>query len=415
MVACPENALNSIELKSGKGADIPWMTMAVTNGEAYLSKDEACKRNFSTIPFETCKECADVCPSSAIVFPEDEGFLFLAEQVIDSGECSGCGVCAAVCPEKVIYVDELPELRGECINCGYCITQCPRIYLPRAELEVNLFGAYTRDPLGHYEVKIATRSKVREVLDQGQDGGFVTAALNYALENRIIDGAIVAGVSGEAPWKAVPALATTYDEVLASAGSKYSNSPNLALLKAAKEKGLRALAIVGLPCHIEGCRMVEEHPMDIAGIVKLSIGLFCKSNFEYEGLKSLIERKCGFQIRDVKKISVNGRHFRVKGRQGIVRIPLQEALTYQREGCKGCMDFTSRLSDFSVGGVGSPRGYSTVLARTKLAGDMLEGMVAAGLIIARELDDEGIRKIRALGTKKMETARGSSGVVRRNA
>jgi coenzyme F420 hydrogenase subunit beta len=46
---------------------------------------------------------------------------------------------------------------------------------------------------------------------------------------------------------------------------------------------------------------------------------------------------------------------------------LQEAV---RTGCSFCTDFTSRLADISVGSVGSPDGYSTVITRSRKGEDL---------------------------------------------
>jgi coenzyme F420 hydrogenase subunit beta len=39
--------------------------------------------------------------------------------------------------------------------------------------------------------------------------------------------------------------------------------------------------------------------------------------------------------------------------------------------CTYCTDFTSRLADISVGSVGSPQGFSTVITRSKKGEEML--------------------------------------------
>ncbi|MCD6203958.1 MAG: Coenzyme F420 hydrogenase/dehydrogenase, beta subunit C-terminal domain, partial [Methanophagales archaeon] len=43
-----------------------------------------------------------------------------------------------------------------------------------------------------------------------------------------------------------------------------------------------------------------------------------------------------------------------------------------REGCAFCTDFVSRLADISIGSVGSPDGYSTVIVRSKKGRELLE-------------------------------------------
>jgi len=130
----------------------------------------------------------------------EEGFDALEQEVIFRDLCSGCGNCSAVCPEKVVEVDELPELTGKCTECGYCLMSCPRSYFSAEEVEKKLFGEVSEDTLGRVVKKIGVRTKVEELHPVIQDGGFVTTFLKYALEKGYIDGAVVSGVKADNKW-----------------------------------------------------------------------------------------------------------------------------------------------------------------------------------------------------------------------
>ena len=51
--------------------------------------------------------------------------------VIDEDKCTGCGMCAAICPGSAILFteDKTPELKpgieGLCMSCGDCSAICP--------------------------------------------------------------------------------------------------------------------------------------------------------------------------------------------------------------------------------------------------------------------------------------------------
>lgn len=44
----------------------------------------------------------------------------------DESKCTGCGMCAEVCPRNVFKVDGVAEVinRNSCIECGACAKNC---------------------------------------------------------------------------------------------------------------------------------------------------------------------------------------------------------------------------------------------------------------------------------------------------
>ncbi|WP_456474857.1 Coenzyme F420 hydrogenase/dehydrogenase, beta subunit C-terminal domain [Candidatus Pyrohabitans sp.] len=339
----------------------------------------------------------------------EEGFTSLEHEVIFRDLCCGCGNCEAVCPEDVIRVDEFPRLVGKCTDCGYCLMECPRSFFNAAEMEEKLFGSVTEDELGYTVKRIGVKTKNEGIAEAAQDGGFVTALLKYALEKGIIDGAIVGGVKEDKLWYPEARLVTSPEELIATAGTRYSNSPNLAALKDVKKAKLEKLAVVGLPCQIEAVRKLQVYPiedLDLARRIKLTISIFCSSNFLYEIMTELVERDHGVKLEDVVKVDIKGKHFLVFTREKKVEIPLKEAYRYKRDPCKVCTDFTGRLADFAVGSVGSPPGYTSVLARTEEAAKLLDEVIDAGLFETVELKEEkGLAIARKLQQRKEKNAK----------
>lgn len=339
----------------------------------------------------------------------EEGYKALEHEIIFKDLCCGCGTCEAVCPDKVIEVNEFPELVGKCTDCGYCLIQCPRSYFSQREAEEKLFGEVTEDLLGHIVKKIGVRAKGKG-LTGVQDGGFVTATIKYALKKGMIDGAVASGVNKNNRWQPVARLVTSEKEVASTSGTRYSNSPNLAALKEAKEKGLKRLAVVGLPCQIEAVRKLENYPIadvDLAGRVKFTIAIFCSSNFMYDGLMNrLVSKKYKVPISRISKMDIKGKNVLAFMGKKKVEIPLKEAYAERREACKVCTDFSGRLSDFSAGSVGAPDGYSSVFARTKSASKLLNEMIKAGIFETVKLKDgkPGLEIARYLQNKKEREA-----------
>ena len=74
---------------------------------------------------------------------------------------------------------------------------------------------------------VLARATDPESLDVGQDGGFVSALLIWALEHDVIDAALVSDLEGDGTsWRAIPAVARNREEVLATAGSRYTYCAN---------------------------------------------------------------------------------------------------------------------------------------------------------------------------------------------
>jgi len=46
---------------------------------------------------------------------------------VDTGRCTSCGACAAVCPMGAIAVDAAASVEtSNCTGCGLCVDECPQ-------------------------------------------------------------------------------------------------------------------------------------------------------------------------------------------------------------------------------------------------------------------------------------------------
>ena len=76
------------------------------------------------------------------------------------------------------------------------------------------------------------------VHQMGQDGGFVSALLIWAMQEGYIDAALSSFLEGDgSTWKALPGVAPNKEEILASAGSRYTYSANTLAMKQALDEG----------------------------------------------------------------------------------------------------------------------------------------------------------------------------------
>ena len=103
----------------------------------------------------------------------------------------------------------------------------------------------------------------------------MSALLVWALENDVIDAALVSALEGDGTsWKAVPAVARTRAEVLATAGSRYTYSANPMAYAEAIEGGAERIALVGMGCQASAPPvMAARKAGKVARRFTLSIGL----------------------------------------------------------------------------------------------------------------------------------------------
>jgi len=295
------------------------------------------------------------------------GFDELSDNVVSKRICARCGGCVVVCPLNALeYENEEPRLVGKCTNCGLCVRVCPRYQSPYAEMEEFVFGRPRNadQELGIYQRALVARSTDDEILRKAQDGGVVSTLLVSALESGLIDAAIVSGVDPKNRWLPVPTFAKTREEIIACAGTRYSLSPGLPLLKSGINSGLGKMAFVGTPCQILAIRRMQKSLPKYAKSIALTVGLFCSENFSCQGLIfDKIQKELGIDLNDVVKMNIKGKFLIYLKDGGVREIPLKEAKKFTMPPCQHCGDFSAELADISCGGVGL-EGWTYTLIRT---------------------------------------------------
>lgn len=160
-------------------------------------------------------------------------------------------------------------------------------------------------------------------------------------------------------------------------------------------------AIIGTPCHMTAAAKMDMFT-DYLGesSLDIKIGLFCMENFSYSYMKKMLE-KYGYDMKDVVECRVEKNYFWFYLTEDrLFKIPLKEARSCMRKNCQICMDFSSEQSDISVGSVGSPEGWSTVIARTEKGLKLLENAEEDKFITTKPLNDSGLKTLENLANKK---------------
>jgi len=326
--------------------------------------------------------------------------------------CIGCASCVAVCPIRCLeYVDGKPVLTGKCNSCGICSQICPRYKFSIQRLEHFIFNRERKpeEEFGIYRDIVIARTRDDKVRKVCQDGGVVTSLLLYALEEGIIDGAIVSGVSKEKPLMATPKLAESREEIIESAGTRYTYSPNMLALKDAVALGKKSLAFVGTPCQIHAVRKIQALPLNrYAKRLSFTIGVFCSECFAYDGLvNKLIKEELGINPNEVKKMNIKGKLI-VTTAQGIEKsVSLKEAKRFVNNCVFACPDFSAELADISVGGLGL-NGWTFTILRTERGESLFEEAKARGLLETSPVEQgsKALNLLIRLSKKKRQGAEG---------
>ncbi len=353
--------------------------------------------------------------------------IFKPRFMREDKNCILCGLCYRVCEELVgvsainaqnrgVFRDvDTPygELSEDCIGCGACALVCPtssilerkNIYPVSSadikEMEEEFLCGMIDSDLGVNREMFAGKSSI-----EGQDGGMVTSILQRGIEMGLLDAAVVAQKDMSCGAKAV--FVDETDLILHAKGTKYVRVSVIAPLMDALQKGKRRIAVVGTPCQIRAVRKLQKQGYfneKFPDAEIILIGLFCFESFDYELLRNHIRELFGIDLDSAEKMQIARGKFivAVDGKEYSCRV--RELEKEVRSGCPFCDDLVSRLADISIGSIGSPDGYSTVIVRSDRGKKLLEAVQ----FDRREINRDEIVKLAAI--KKKNADKNFAGIV----
>jgi len=334
--------------------------------------------------------------------PDRKHWKHLYEEIVATEICCGCSACIVACPHKVLELQDFDPVQidavspfDNCIHgeegCSLCAMACLRLG-PALDLIENSVHGKRRDPdqaEGTYIYKTLARAADERILAKGQDGGAVTALLAWGLDTGELDGAVLAAPSETVPWLDEPKVVQSSEELLQTAGSRYTYCSTPLGLKKAVAAKCKNVALVGVSCESTAVRqMAAEGIKRWTRPVKLVIGLMCCETFDYESfMVGKVQQERQIPLTDITKVNVKGKVI-VSLKDGTdVDIPLKDARPYANEWCHHCPDFAAEHADISCGGLGM-EGWTMVLVRSETGRDYLERAVAAGVIQLRGAEEE---------------------------
>ncbi|MEM3525923.1 MAG: Coenzyme F420 hydrogenase/dehydrogenase, beta subunit C-terminal domain, partial [Candidatus Jordarchaeaceae archaeon] len=316
--------------------------------------------------------------------------------IVDEKLCVDCGSCVSYCPtDAITIVNEAPVIdENKCIGCGICNSvACPRTFLYMDLIREYVKGDSSnieQEPISHYKTALSAQTKKDEIRKVCQDGGIVTSLLAYLFDHNLVDGVLAVKKAGE-NWASEPVVITNKEELLQTAGTKYVITPTLVGFEKAKKMGLKRIAVVGTPCQIHAVRKAQifsDYFQKLMGDIVLIIGIFCMENFAYTNLKKISEEYCKVSLENARKMDISKGQFSVHTKNGErVSVPVKEITSLAREACHVCPDLTNELADISVGSIGSPPGWSTVLIRTERGKEIFQKAQEEGYLTSKPLEE----------------------------
>lgn len=339
------------------------------------------------------------------------------EEVVKHGLCTGCGTCAGICPNSAIRmrIDErkgiyIPELiHSKCNQCGICFSTCPGHSVDLSNLNLEIFGKQpTSILLGNYTNCYLAHATDRDVRHNSASGGLITSLLIFALEQGLIDGALVTRMKKDSTLEPEPFIAKTKAEILQASSSKYCPvAANIALSEILKKDG--KYAVVGLPCHIYGIRKAEAVSKTLMERITLHFGIFCSHTASFRGTQFLL-RNLGIRNKEVAQISYRGRGWpggvTIKLKNGDERfIPIHDPLWDNISSsffftpcrCVLCNDVTAEMSDISFGDAWlaeimatEHEGKSVIISRSEQGEALLRAASSSGGIEISAIDAKDI-------------------------
>jgi coenzyme F420 hydrogenase subunit beta len=328
----------------------------------------------------------------------------LQSEVLARDLCSLCGACVGMCPYWTAYKGRVVGL-DECnLTQGRCYVFCPRTSLDLDLLSQTVFGEpYAADELGPMRHITMARATDADIRAKAQYGGTVTALTSFALEQGLIDGAVL--TASDENILPGGCLATSNAQVGDLAKSNYVASPTLAAFnREAAREDIQKIGVVATPCQTLALTKMRASPLENRNNIeklKLVIGLFCTWALRYDGFARFLAEKA--PLAQIVKVDIPpppANVFQVFTDTNRIDIPLDEVRPFIRPGCGVCLDMTAEFADISVGAAEGVAGWNTLIVRTDAGHELVETARAKGVIETQPLPDQNLAHLKEASLNK---------------
>jgi len=257
-----------------------------------------------------------------------------------------------------------------------------------------------------------TRATDEQIRKGAQHGGTVTALMMLALQEGIIDTAIIA--EGGENFLHHGIAVNDPSEVKKRGKSKFIVSPTVAEFNRAAKGEAKKIGIVATPCQVLALAKMrlKPVPVDEGNIdkLKLVIGLFCGWALSWRRFVDLLREKTGLNAIAGMDIPPQKHTLEVYAKDGTIEFSMEQVNSCIRGACHYCFDTTAEFSDISVGSARLPEGWeetrtwNQVIVRTQRGDDLVQLARARGLLEFREAPREALDELKNSAMEKKRTA-----------
>lgn len=259
----------------------------------------------------------------------------------------------------------MPETRGLCTDCGVsrmadakaCGRACQFIKPDYSGLETHLHGRPRDDQQPDETAFGVFRRMLRARLSPAKDGaqwtGIASRIGERLLETGLVDAVLTVAPDPSDRWKPKPVIVTRAEDMAGCRGMRMGYAPLIALMEDVAARGLKRIALIGIPCQVYALRALEAE----FGLDKLYVvGTPCSDNTTTENFHTFLA------LLDEAPETISYLEFRADfrvelrfddGRRKLIpflSLPISKLpgdffpLT-----CRTCVDYTNALSDLTVG------------------------------------------------------------------
>jgi len=310
-------------------------------------------------------------------------------QIVEKNRCSGCGICAGICPSKAIkmvieenigfyrpLVDE-----NKCTHCGKCLQICP--FADNNYKEIN-----SKEELFGNAIKVYSGwAKDDNIRYKSASGGIATA---LSLEMMDKEGYFIGGTAYQKdnPIRTESFIAKNEEDVHRFISSKYIPSEYSKVVREIIKNKRNKYVIIGLPCQIAALRNIFGYKDENIILIDIFCGKMvstkltekyiqlCLNNIEFINFRDKITSWYNSSITCGSKNNKISKYFR----DSIFGKFLNNKIFTQTV-CYNCRYGSAGLSDITLGDFWNKEkfsnernGVSLVITRTDRGEEIIKNM-----------------------------------------